>query len=124
RALLVTVAINDFIIGNGDTATVKFNNVVMHAAPNSHAVSLGLEILETQIFYLTGDELPPAGSYDVSVSFTSKVDVSAGGAVSMFGVQPGAPALAGTNVKPLQLGPIRTGPHAPTHSWGVYIMAS
>src|SRR5215813_15213771 len=108
RALVVTVAINDFIICNGDRATVKFNNVMMHAAPNSHAVSLGLEILETQIFYLTGDELPPAGSYEVSVSFTSKVDVAAGGAVSLFGVQPGAPALAVTNVKPLNLGRIRT----------------
>src|SRR5215475_5688622 len=124
RALVVNVAISDFIICNGDIATVKFNNVVMHAAPNSHAVSLGLEILETQIFYLTGDELPPAGSYDVSVSFTSKVDVSAGGAVSLFGVQPGAPALAVTNVKPLNLGPIRTAIDAPTDSWVVDIVAS
>jgi hypothetical protein len=30
----VAVAINDFFIFNGDIATVKFNNVVMHAAPN------------------------------------------------------------------------------------------
>src|SRR5687767_666313 len=100
RALVVSVAIDDFIIFNGDVATVKFNNVVMHAAPNSHAVSPGLRILETQIFYLTGDELPPAGSYEVSVSFTRKVDVAAGGAVSLFGVQPGAPAVAATNFKP------------------------
>src|SRR5262245_30003099 len=56
RALVVAVAIDDFIIFNGDIATVKFNNVVMHAAPNSRAVLAGLRILETQIFYLTGDE--------------------------------------------------------------------
>jgi hypothetical protein len=49
RALVVAVAIDDFIIFNGDVATVKFNNVVMHAAPNSHAVSPGLRILETQV---------------------------------------------------------------------------
>src|SRR5262245_38202575 len=33
RALVVAVAIDDFIIFNGDVATVKFNGVVMHAAP-------------------------------------------------------------------------------------------
>ncbi|HEY9436572.1 MAG TPA: immunoglobulin domain-containing protein, partial [Blastocatellia bacterium] len=124
RALVVSVAIDDFIIFNGDVATVKFNNVVMHAAPNSHAVSPGLRILETQIFYLTGDELPPAGSYEVSVSFTRKVDAAAGGAVSLFGVQPGAPAVAATNFKPLSLGPIRTTINAPADSWVVDIVAS
>jgi pectate lyase/pectin methylesterase-like acyl-CoA thioesterase len=124
RALVVAVAIDDFIIFNGDIATVKFNNVVMHAAPNSHAMSPGLRILETQIFYLTGDELPQAGSYEVSVSFTRKVDVAAGGAVSLFGVQPGAPALAATNVKPISLGPIRTTINAPADSWVVDIVAS
>src|SRR5215475_10150074 len=36
RAMVVTVAINDFILCDGEIATVKFNNVVMHAAPNSH----------------------------------------------------------------------------------------
>jgi pectate lyase/pectin methylesterase-like acyl-CoA thioesterase len=124
RALVVSVAIDDFIIFNGDIATVKFNNVVMHAAPNSRAVVEGLRFLETQIFFLTGDELPPAGSYEVSVSFTRKVDVAAGGAVSLFGVQPGAPALAVTNVKPLSLGPIRTTINAPVDSWVVDIVAS
>lgn len=124
RALVVAVAIDDFIIFNGDVATVKFNNVVMHAAPNSHAMSPGLRILETQIFYLTGDELPPAGSYEVSVSFTRKVDVAAGGAVSLFGVQPGAPAAAATNVKPLGLGPIRTTINAPADSWVIDMVAS
>ncbi|HKQ75856.1 MAG TPA: pectinesterase family protein [Blastocatellia bacterium] len=124
RALVVAVAIEDFFILNGDIATVKFNDIVMHAAPNSHAVSLGLRILETQIFYLTGDELPPAGAYDVSVSFSRKIDVAAGGAVSLFGVQPGAPAAAGANVKPLSLGSIRTSVNAPANSWIVDIVAS
>src|SRR5215470_4503372 len=49
RALVVAVSIDDFIIFNGDVATVKINNVVMHAAPNSHAVVEGLRFLETQI---------------------------------------------------------------------------
>src|SRR5262245_56468869 len=49
-ALVVTVSTDDFIIFSGDVATVTFNNVAMHSAPNSHAVSLGLRILETQIF--------------------------------------------------------------------------
>jgi len=50
RALVVTVSTDDFIIFSGDVATVTFNNVAMHSAPNSHAVPLGLRILETQIF--------------------------------------------------------------------------
>ncbi|HEY6403231.1 MAG TPA: immunoglobulin domain-containing protein, partial [Blastocatellia bacterium] len=124
RALVVAVAIDDFIICNGDIATVKFNNVMMHVAPNSHAVALGLRVRETQIFYLTGDELPPAGSYDVSVIFTKKVDAAAGGAVSLFGVKPGAPATAVTNVKPLNREPIRTAINAPADSWIVDIVAA
>src|SRR5215510_12360575 len=124
RALVVAVAIDDFIVCNGDIATVKFNGVVMHVAPNSHAVALGLRVRETQIFYLTGDELPPAGSYEISVSFTKKVDVAAGGAVSLFGVRPGAPVVAATNVKPIGLGPIRTTINAPADSWVVDIVAS
>src|SRR5262249_42414931 len=124
RALVVTVAIDDFFILNRDIATVKFNKVVMHAAPNSHAVSSGQRILETQIFYLNGDELPPAGSYEVSVSFSRKIDVAAGGAVSLSGVQPGAPVVAATNVKPLSLGAIRTSVNAPANSWVVDIVAS
>ncbi len=124
RALVVAVATDDFVILNGDIATVKFNNVVMHAAPNSRAVLDGLRIFETQIFYLTGDELPMAGSYDISVSFTRKVDAAAGGAVSLIGVRPGAPAAAGANVKPINLGAIRTTINAPADSWVVDIVAS
>src|SRR5262245_52324201 len=42
RALVVTVSTDDLIIFNGDIATVTFNNIAMHTAPNSHAVSLRL----------------------------------------------------------------------------------
>ncbi len=124
RALVVAVAIDDFVLFNGDIATVKFNNVVMHAAPNSRAVLEGLRILKTQIFYLTGDELPPAGVYEVSVNFTRMVDVAAGGAVSLSGVQPGAPVAAANNVKPIGPGPIRTAINAPANSWVIDIAAS
>src|SRR5262249_2798380 len=103
---------------------VRSNNVAMHTAPNSHAVALGLRILKTQIFYLTGDELPPPGDYEVSVSFTRRVDLAAGGAVSLFGVQPGAPVAAAANVKFLGLGPIRTSINAQADSWVVDIVAT
>src|SRR5688572_2572868 len=53
RALVVAVAIDNFFIISGDVATVKFNNVVMHAAPNSPAVSQWLRSQEPRIFYLT-----------------------------------------------------------------------
>jgi len=42
----------------------------------------------------------------------------------LFGVQPGAPVVAATNVKPISLGPIRTTINAPADSWVVDIVAS
>ena len=124
RTLVVAVSINDLIISNGDVAAVTFNNVAMHAVPNSHAMSPGVRILENQLFYLTNDELPPPGSYEISVSLTKRVDLAAGGAVSLFGVQPGAPLMAVTNVRPFGLGLIRTAIDAPANSWVVDIVAS
>ena len=124
RALVVGVSSNDFIVFSGDIATVTFNNVAMHPAANSHARAIGARILDTQIFYLTGDELPAAGSYEVTVRFTKNVDMAAGGAVSLFGVQPGAPVATATNVRLIPIGPIRTTINAPANSWVVDIVAS
>ena len=124
RALAVEVATNDFILFKGDIAAVTFNNVAMHAAPNSHAASVGLRVLETQVFYLTGAELPPAGSYDVTVTFSRQVDMAAGGAVSLAGVQPGPPTAGATNVKLISLGPIRTTIAAPANSWVIDIVTA
>jgi len=113
RALVVGVSIDDFILFDGDIASVTFNGVPMHTAPNSHAQSLGLLVLETQLFYLTGAELPAPGTYDVVVNLTRKVVLTAGGAVSLFGVQQGAPVAAATKTKLLGLGPISTTVNAP-----------
>jgi pectate lyase/pectin methylesterase-like acyl-CoA thioesterase len=123
RALIVAVSTDDFILFKSGIATVTFNGIAMHAAPNSQAVSWGLLVLQTQFFYLTGDELPPPGSYEVSVNFTGKIDVAAGGAVSLFGVQPGAPVAAATNARNIDTGPIRTTIDAPANSWVVDIAA-
>jgi pectate lyase/pectin methylesterase-like acyl-CoA thioesterase len=124
RALVVGVSIDDFILFDGDIASVTFNGVPMHAAPNSHAQSLGLLVLETQIFYLTSSELPSPGTYDVVVNLTRKVVLTAGGAVSLFGVQQGAPVAAATKTKLLGLGPISTTVNAPANSWLVDIVTS
>src|SRR5215471_182884 len=124
KALVVGVSIDDFILFDGDIASVTFNGVAMHAAPNSHAQSLGLLVLETQIFNLTSSELPPPGTYDVVVNLTRKVALAAGGAVSLFGVQQTAPVTAATKTKLLGLGPISTTLNAPPNSWLVDIVAS
>src|SRR5262245_20110001 len=117
RALVVAVSIDDFILFKSEIETVRFNGIAMHAAPNAHAVSWGLLIQETQIFYLTGDELPTPGSYEIAVNFTGKIDIAAGGAVSLFGVQPGAPVAAVTNDRKIGTGPIKTTIDAPADSW-------
>jgi hypothetical protein len=108
RALVVAVSTNDLVAIKSDIATVRFNNILMHVAPNSHATSPGPRVLETQFFYLTGDELPAPGSYDVVVQFTRDIGMAAGGAVSMFGVLAGPPVAAATNAKPNSVGPITT----------------
>ena len=100
RALVVAVATNDLIAIKSDIATVRFNNVMMHVAPNSHATAPGPRVLETQFFYLTGDELPAPGTYDVVVQFTRDIGMAAGGSVSLFGVLSGPPVASATNVKP------------------------
>jgi pectate lyase/pectin methylesterase-like acyl-CoA thioesterase len=123
RALVVTVSSDDFILFKSQIATVTYNGIAMHAAPNAHAVSWGLLVLETQVFYLTGDELPAPGSYQISVSFTGKIDVAAAGAVSLFGVQPGAPLAAAANDRNIGTGPIRTLIDAPPDSWILDIAA-
>jgi pectate lyase/pectin methylesterase-like acyl-CoA thioesterase len=123
RALVVAISTDEFILFRSEIATVTFNGIAMHAAPNSRAASWGLLVLETQVFYLTGDELPPPGTYEISVGFTGKIDVAAGGAVSLFGVQPGAPVATATNAKNIGTGPIRTTIDAPANSWVVDIAA-
>src|SRR5262249_24340492 len=124
RALVIGVSVDDFILFDGDVASATINHSAMHVASNTHAQSLGLRVLETQIFYLTGSELPVAGTYDIVVTFTRKVDLAAGGAVSLFGIQPGPPAAAAKNVKLLGLGPIRTTINAPPNSWVIDIVAT
>src|SRR5262245_43271056 len=124
RALVVGVSITDLIASAGDLTPVRFNNIVMHPRSASHAISRGTRVLETQAFYLTGSELPAAGTYDVVVQFGKHVAMAAGGAVSLFGVQAGAPAAAVANAKPLGAGPISTAINAPANSWVIDIVGS
>jgi pectate lyase len=124
RALVVAVSFNDFFINNNQITSVKLNNVAMLPVPNSEARSQGsLMQTTTQLFYLTGSELPAPGTYDVVVSFTGKVQEAAGGAVSLFGVEPGAPAAAATNIGALGLGQSSTSINAPAYSWVVDVVA-
>ena len=124
RALVVAVSVDDSLPHPADVATVTFNNVAMHAVPGSHASAPGLRILVTQLFYLTGSELPGAGSYPVAVRFNGEVNSAAGGAMSLFGVQPGAPAAVATKTKVPGIGPIVNTINAPANSWVVDIVAS
>lgn len=125
RALVVAVSFNDFSINNKQIATVKLGNVAMRPVPDSLARSSGWRVqTTTQLFYLNGGETPAPGTYDVAVTFTGKVDQAAGGAVSLFGVEPGAPAAAATNANLVGLGQISTNINAPAYSWVVDVVAS
>ena len=57
------------------------------------------------------------------VSFTGKVQEAAGGAVSLFGVEPGAPAAAATSIGALGLGQSSMSINAPAYSWVVDVVA-
>ncbi|MET0623280.1 MAG: immunoglobulin domain-containing protein [Pyrinomonadaceae bacterium] len=78
----------------------------------------------TQLFYLNGVEAPAPGTYDVSVAFTGKVVDAAGGAVTLFGVESGAPAAVATNANLIGLGQISTSINAPAYSWVVDVVGS
>ncbi|HEX7312672.1 MAG TPA: immunoglobulin domain-containing protein [Pyrinomonadaceae bacterium] len=125
RALVVAVSFNDFLIKNNQIAAVSLGGVRMRPVPGSLArVSGQLAQTTTQLFYLNGGELPAPGTYNVVVSFTGKVDDAAGGAVSLFGVEPGAPAAVSTNTNLIGLGQISTNINAPAYSWVVDVVAS
>jgi len=124
RALVVAVSVDDSLPHPADVASVTFNNVAMHSVPGSHASAPGFSVLVTQLFYLTGSELPGPGSYQVAVRFNGEVNNAAGGAVSLFGVQPGAPAAVATRIKVPGIGPITNTMNAPANSWVVDVVAA
>src|SRR5205085_3317862 len=97
-AVLVAISFNDFLIKNNQITAVSLGGVRMRPVPGSLARASGQFVqTTTQLFYLNGSELPAPGTYNVVVSFTGKVDDAAGGAVSLFGVESGAPAATATN---------------------------
>ena len=124
RTLVVAVSTSDFILFNGSAGSVTFNKIPMHPVPEADAMSLGLRIMETRIFYLSGHELPRAGTYEIAVGFTGQIDLAAGGAVSLTGVGPGAPVAAASNVKYLGSGPLTTTINAPAGSMVVDLVAA
>jgi pectate lyase len=124
-AVVVAVSFNDLLFNNNQITSVKLGGVAMRPVPNSLARSSGLNVQTiTQLFYLNGAEVPAPGTYDVSVAFTRKVDDAAGGAVSLFGVEPGAPAAVVTNANLIGLGQISTSINAPAYSWVVDVVGS
>jgi pectate lyase len=124
-AVVVAVSFNDLLFNNNQITSVKLGGVAMRPVPNSLARSSGLNVRTiTQLFYLNGAEVPAPGTYDVSVTFTGKVDDAAGGAVSLFGVEPGAPAAVATNANLIGLGQISTSIDAPAYSWVVDVVGS
>ena len=124
-AVVVAVSFNDLFNNNNQIAAVKLGGVRMRPVPGSLARSSGWRVqTTTQLFYLNGGETPAPGTYDVVVTFTGKVDEAAGGAVSLFGVEPGAPAAVATNANLVALGQISTSINAPAYSWVVDAVAS
>jgi pectate lyase len=124
-AVVVAVSFNDPLFNNNQITSVKLGGVAMRPVPNSLARSSGLNVQTiTQLFYLNGAEVPAPGTYDVSVAFTGKVVDAAGGAVSLFGVEPGAPAAVATNANLIGLGQVSTSINAPAYSWVVDVVGS
>src|SRR5215212_6672917 len=124
-AVLVAVSFNDFLINSDQIAAVKLGGVEMSPVPGSLARSSGWRVqTTTQLFYLNGGELPAPGTYDLVITFTGKVEEAAGGAVSLFGVEPGAPAAVATNADVFGLGQVSTNINAPAYSWVLDVVGS
>ncbi|HEY5328310.1 MAG TPA: glycosyl hydrolase family 28 protein [Acidobacteriaceae bacterium] len=76
---------------NAVVSSVLFNGVYATPIPNSLVFGGTSGMVQTQLFYLTEAELPPAGTYTVQVNLAGAIGGFQAGAISLIGVNQGPP---------------------------------
>ncbi|MDR3735730.1 MAG: glycosyl hydrolase family 28 protein [Acidobacteriaceae bacterium] len=101
RAVVIAVGSSDSAIASPDAAAVVtgvyFNGVYATPIPGSLYYGGTTGMSQTQLFYLTDAELPPAGTYTVQVNLAGSVTGIQAGAISLFGVYQGPPEAVAIN---------------------------
>jgi pectate lyase len=120
RALVVGVVSRGSSIANASVSGVKFNGVAMIPLTTSIANAGSGTFNRSQLFYLLEASLPPAGTYQVQVSFAVSQSTSnnpLGGAISLINVDQNAPTGFSNNNASANL--ITTTVPATSGSWVV-----
>lgn len=92
RAVIIAIGSTDAAASpdaNAVVTSVLFNGVYATAIPNSLIFGGTSGMVQTQLFYLTDAELPPAGTYTVQVNLAGSIGGFQAGAISFFGVSQG-----------------------------------
>jgi hypothetical protein len=111
RAVIIAVGSADSAASpdaNAVITSVLFNGVYATPIPNSLVYGGTSGMVQTQLFYLTEAELPAAGTYTVQVNLAGPVDGVQAGAISLFGVNQGAPEAVATSKATTGVGLIST----------------
>lgn len=94
RAVVIAVGQTDTLASPDPSSVVTsvlFNGVYATPVPNSIINGGTSGSVQTQLFYLLEPELPPTGTYTVTVNLAGSVAGIQAGAVSFFGVNQGPP---------------------------------
>jgi hypothetical protein len=100
RAVVIEVGFADSVASpdaNAVVSSVLFNGVYATPIPNSLIFGGTSGMVQTQLFYLTEAELPPAGTYTVQVNLVGAIGGFQAGAISLIGVNQGPPEAVVTH---------------------------
>ena len=94
RAVVIEVGSADSTASpdaNAVVSSVLFNGVYATPIPGSLIYGGTSGMVQTQLFYLTEAELPPAGTYTVQVNLVGAIGGFQAGSISLIGVNQGPP---------------------------------
>jgi hypothetical protein len=95
RLLVVAVAAEDDVAANLVVGSITYNGVLMRPVSGSASTAGSGYLQKTELYYLTEPDLPPAGTYTVTVTYSGPVDDRSGGSISLFNAaQQAAEAVA------------------------------
>ena len=100
RAVVIAIGSADSAASpdaNAVVSSVLFNGVYATPIPNSLIYGGTSGMVQTQLFYLTEAELPPAGTYTVQVNLVGAIGGFQAGAISLIGVNQGPPEAVMTH---------------------------
>jgi len=97
RILIVGVAAEDNVAANLVVGSVTFNGTLMQPVSGTESTAGSSYLQKTGLYYLLEADLPPAGSYTVTVTYNGAVDDRSGGSISLSNAAQQAAEAAAAN---------------------------